>query len=164
VLLGLRKQSGWEISLLTGYRKLCGLSALKAKEEYVKRCMACAPGFGVTFFQATQTHRSNAARTVLLGVSVEGLTVREPKALDDVVEHYRFQKLKSWGAGANGAVYFKVLPDPGYHEMASGDESVRYLLDGTVTNNSARELCSLLRDYALWLAARRKREQVRGRG
>lgn len=163
VQLGSRKQSGWEISLLTGYRKLCGLSALKAKEEYVKRCMACCPAFGVTFFRATQTHRSNAVRTVLLGVSVEGLTVREPKALDDVVEHYRFQKLKSWGVGSNGVVYFKVLPDPGYHEIATGDESVHYLLDGTITNNSAHELCSLLRDYALWLAARRKREQVRGR-
>lgn len=163
VQLGLRKQSGWEISLLTAYRKLCGLSSTKAKEEYVKRCMACCPGVGVTFFRATQTHRSNAARTVLLGVSVEGVTVRDPKALGEVVEQYRFQKLKSWGARADGAVHFKVLPDPGYHEIATGDESVRYLLDNTATNNSARELCSLLQDYALWLAARRKREQARGR-
>ena len=163
VQLGLRKLSGWEISLLTAYRKLCGMSSTKAKEEYVNRCMACCPGVGVTFFRATQTHRSNAARTVLLGVSVEGVTVRDPKALGEVLEQYRFQKLKSWGVRANGAVHFKVLPDPGYHEIATGDESVRYFLDNTATNNSAKELCSLLQDYALWLAARRKREQARGR-
>lgn len=158
VQLGSRKLSGWEISLIAGYRKLSGMSARKAKEEYVKRCMADCSGFGVTLFRATQTHRSDIAQTVLLGVSVEGVTVREPKALKIVVERYRLQKLTSWAAGANGAVHFKVLPDPGHHEI---DESVRYVLDGSVANNSGRELCSLLRDYALWFAARRKREQAR---
>ena len=72
-------------------------------------------------------------------------------------------QLKSWGAGARGAVYFKVLPDPGYHQLVGGEEGVQFSLDSAAPNNSAQELCALLRDYGLWLAARRKREQGRGR-
>jgi hypothetical protein len=164
---GSRSESGWEGSLLACHRKLSGMSATKAKEGYVKRCMACCPGFGTTFFRATRSHGGGGgglgAKTVLLGVGVEGVTVRAPAALDVVLEHYRFQKLKSWGAGARGAVYFKVLPDPGYHQLVGGEEGVQFSLDSAAPNNSAQELCALLRDYGLWLAARRKREQGRGR-
>ena len=175
---GTRLLTGWDASLVATHRKLAGLSAAKAQEGYVKRCMACCAGYGVTLFRATQTHHEAAApATVLLGVSVDGVTVRPTTDVGTVLEHYRFQKLKSWGASGpggaqgQGVVRFRVLHDPGYHTLTKVSEPsdpgvVEYVLEGgraAGPNNSAQGLCSLLRDYGLWLAARRKREQSRGR-
>ena len=175
---GTRVLAGWETSLVANHRKLAGLSAAKAQEGYVKRCMACCAGYGVTLFRATQTHHAAAAAaTVLLGVSVDGVTVRPTTDVGTVLEHYRFQKLKSWGASGpggaqgQGVVRFSVLHDPGYHTLTKASVPsepgvVEYVVEGGSAagpNNSAQGMCSLLRDYGLWLAARRKREQSRGR-
>lgn len=65
-------------------------------------------------------------------------------------ETYRFAKLKSWAASPT-QVTFKVSKDDKNHKLQQ--EAVSFQLD------DGEDVCKLLKDYALWLAAKRKREK-----
>ena len=67
-------------------------------------------------------------------------------------ETYRFAKLKSWAASST-QVTFKVSKDDKNHKLQQ--EAVSFQLD------DGEDVCKLLKDYALWLSAMRKREKAR---
>jgi hypothetical protein len=99
------------------------------------------------------------------------------------LETFRFAKLKSWAAAAE-AVTFKVSKDGDKHTLKGDNPSVTFqtemvfarrdsygLCCCTEPSNSvglksllqphlqAEDVCKLLKDYALWLAKKRKMEK-----
>ena len=85
----------------------------------------------------------------LLGVNVDGVAVFKTSD-KSCYETYRFAKLKSWAASPT-QVTFKVSKDDKNHKLQQ--EAVSFQLD------DGEDVCKLLKDYALWLAAKRKREK-----
>ena len=129
--------------------KMKGFTEMMSKQAYVKSSQKFR-GYGFTFFQAKQSHLAKKeAKTIFLGVNVDGVAIFKTSD-KSLYETYRFAKLKSWAASAT-QVTFKVSKDDKNHKLTQ--EAVSFLLD------EGEDVCKLLKDYALWLAAKRKREK-----
>merc|ERR1712072_1637816 len=148
-LYGLQKPEVWEKDFVVTHRKMKGFSELMSKQAYVKSCMKFR-GYGFTFYVAKQTHLKGEPKTVFVGVNVDGVSIFKTS---DKSQHeiYRFAKLKSWAATAD-ACTFKVSKDGDKHKVTK-DQVV-------FSTEMAEDICKLLKDYALWLAAKRKKEKA----
>lgn len=149
-LYGLQKPEVWEKDFVATHVKMKGFTEMMSKQAYVKSCQKFR-GYGYTFFPAKQVHlASKEPKTVFLGVNVDGVAVFKTSD-KSVYETYRFAKLKSWAASPQ-QVTFKVSKDDKCHKLKS--EAVAF------TSECGEDVCKLLKDYALWLAAKRKREKA----
>ena len=148
-LYGLQKPEVWEKDFVSTHIKMKGFTEMMSKQAYTKSCQKFR-GYGYTFFQAKQSHLAKKEpKTVFLGVNVDGVAVFKTSD-KSLYETYRFAKLKSWAASPT-QVTFKVSKDDKNHKLTN--EAVSFMLD------EGEDVCKLLKDYALWLAAKRKREK-----
>jgi len=147
-LYGLQKPEVWEKDFVGTHQKMKGFTELMSKQAYVKSCMKFR-GYGFTFFVSKQTHMKGQPKTCFLGINVDGVGVFKTSDKSHL-ETYRFAKLKSWAATPDKCT-FKVSKDEGKHTLTK--EAVDFGTD------MAEDVCKLLKDYALWLAARRKKEK-----
>eukprot|EP01047_Picozoa_sp_COSAG01_P016406 COSAG01_NODE_840_length_13184_cov_18.465724_5_plen_1561_part_00 len=149
-LYGLQKPEVWEKDFVATHVKMKGFTEMMSKQAYVKACQKFR-GYGYTFYPAKQTHLDKKEpKTIFLGVNVDGVAVFKTSD-KSVYETYRFAKLKSWAASPAN-VTFKVSKDDKNHKLSG--ESVAF------NTECGEDICKLLKDYALWLAAKRKREKA----
>lgn len=148
-LYGLQKPEVWEKDFVGTHKKMKGFTEMMSKQAYVKSCMRFR-GYGYTFYVSKQTHLKGQPKTVFIGVNVDGIGVFKT-ADKSCHETYRFAKLKSWAATPKN-VTFKVSKDEGKHKLTK--EQVSF------DTEMADDICKLLKDYALWLAAKRKKEKL----
>ena len=144
----------WERNAVAEWVRSAGCEEVQAKLAYVDCCQKLT-GYGYTFFEAKQGHLppGQFSRSVLLGINRLGVTIFNPS--DKLVfEVYRFAKLQSW-ASSPKEVTFKVSPDGRHHQLRQ--EVVSFETD------DGDEVVKLLKDYALWLSARRRKEHLRER-
>ena len=180
----------WTAQLAMLLPTLAGLTVHQARREYVKICVGCR-GYGLTLYRARQMHlppETRAPSYVLLGVGVDGVSVRDPTDLR-CIERYRFSKLRSWGVVSAAAgrsnpeighrqsatmcstcrVGLRVLPDSAHHTLNRHEvffdlmppaptASTGAVVVEESAETAAAEMCILLHEYGIFLAAKRLRQ------
>jgi len=93
-------------------------------------------------------------KTIFLGVNIDGVSVFKT-ADKSTLQSYRFAKLKSWAASAKD-VTFKLSKDEGKHTV----EEKNGVIQCVYSTEMGEDICKLLKDYALYLAKKRKRQKA----
>lgn len=135
------KPKTWERDLLACYEKLEGFNSNKCKVNFLKVCEK-SPTYGYTLFLVKQSHIAKAPKTLFLGVNGNGVSLfrTDDKTAITPVEALSFKALSGW---------------------ASNHEHVSLTVGKTKLNfntSQGADICSLLKQYAFLIVARKDDE------